>query len=171
VIVFARSNDMSFLRSIGAGSLLGISGLLAACLLFAAFAALALAFHTGEIKDVVDNKTGLVLAGFGLGSFLVGTVAWHLVAEGRPSPVRGGIAGALAGAAAHPFCWFFILLWDGSSVKDLLILPWITGGMTLTVVGWATVPVPMLAGALLGSYRRRRIRPMAEPSRPAPAVP
>jgi hypothetical protein len=138
--------------SLVAGLVIGLAGLLGAALLFGVFWVLGNVFHTNTGPPSGMDHTYQVVAGVGLGAFLSGLLGWWLLAAKRPSPMRGLLVGTAAGVAAHPACWFLILLFDGSGWKDLLVLPLLTGSFTLIIVGWVTVPLPALAGFALGRW-------------------
>jgi hypothetical protein len=148
---------VSLLRSIAAGLALGLAGLIGVGLLFALFWTLAIVFKTGASADIFKDKVvPMAIAGMGIGSFVGGTLGWRLFVDGRANAKRGALAGALAGVVAHPFCWFFILLMDGAKGGELIITPLLTGAFSAIIVGWATAPVPILAGAILGRAALKR---------------
>jgi hypothetical protein len=102
-------------------------------------------------------------------AFLGGAFFWWLLVmrPERPRWVRGMIAGALTGLAAHPLAWYLaILVFYVAGVRDSLgqeTLDPLTGLWASLVysllswvgLGWLTVPIGALVGGVMAFLQSR----------------
>lgn len=105
-----------------------------------------------------------------LAAGLLGALCWRLLVGAATTRLlqRGAIAGALTGALAHPLTWYLLILYfyatgAQSSLGEPTLNPieGVPGSLVLSlgsllVVGWLTVPLGALCGALLAYVRLRR---------------
>jgi len=110
-------------------------------------------------------------------AFFSGTAIWWLVMarKARSSVLTGVLAGALAAVVGHFFCWYllFAAAWvchavsggctdslGGPPMNPLEALPAaaLYAALSLTFVGWFTIPTGALLGGLLAKAQRRRVQ-------------
>lgn len=150
----------------------GAAAWTAAVAVVAALGALVVAGAVGYLFFRQPSMVVGAIAGAGL----VAPAAWWLLVEypGKATVARGLCAGGLTGAAAHPVMW---AVWfgagldlgpvDGGPVRFLLGLVAYAGYLllvgvgaslySLLFVGWVTVPLGAVVGALLGQARERSL--------------
>jgi hypothetical protein len=110
------------------------------------------------------------------GSFLAGFVVWwqYVALPGRTGAGRGAVAGLATGLLAHPATWYLFICLNWALIRlnlrtgpiegdePLNPLNGLAGAVVFSVIslvllGWLTIPVGGLTGALIG--RVRRVRP------------
>lgn len=115
-------------------------------------------------------------------SALLAFAIWPRLNRSPTRPLlRGGLTGALIAALVYPLAWFLILVgyWAatlGSATGREIIPPWtavpaalLYGAVGITLTGWFTLPIGIVAGCALAYYLRRTGR-SGGPIVPAPHV-
>lgn len=123
-----------------------------------------------------------------LSGFIVGVVAWRLLAVERRGAWAGGLAGIVTGACGYFLLWYLFLLdlwirhrgvnpaeeviFGGPAPDPVRSLGYasFTGLNSIMHLGWRCVPVLVLAGAILGRVKRRELTAAEKlPEEPAEA--
>jgi hypothetical protein len=110
----------------------------------------------------------------GIATFLTTFVVWWLsVARPRQAGVaRGAVAGLISGLVAHPVTWYILICFNWAlialSIRDgpsagqepMTPLSGLLGALvyslaSIVVMGWITIPVGAVVGALVGGWQAR----------------
>ena len=130
------------LRSLGAGTAFAIAGSLCALLFFRSW------------DSMVSDAAAA--------AFMTGTLMWRLLLWRRAKGwrARGWVTGLIIGLCSHPIAWFLSL--SSAVTGQRLVTPSAElsgsaffGGLaysfgSLLMLGWLTVPVSLVVGAVLG---------------------
>lgn len=127
---------------------------LLAGLVFALGGLLAAFFGGLPVAELFGSETGLDWADIAIGIFAVGVLAWWLLVarRGRPSLLRGAIAGALTGIFSYPAVLALAELFrispdlDGAIEQASAVTQ--LGGLGFFTTGFAAVPAMATAGVV-----------------------